>query len=237
MDLTTIIIDDYPEAIEDALYMVENTPGLVCLKTFESAIEAIKFLSESGGVDIIFSDIDMPDINGIEAGKILSNYCSFLIYITAHRNFTREAFDVWAFGYLLKPMTIGRFQREIMAVFSKKEKIIKLEHNENVLIVKGDKRDSYHNIDISRIRSISSLANYVTIHTLDKDIVTYMTLKKILDQLRYKNLFFRISKTRIISFDFVDRIVGNMVVMSNLEKYDIGTGYRNDLRDYVRRRT
>ena len=86
MELSCIIIDDEEHAISEAQDLVEITPGLKLTSSFRNVTDAINFLREFGEVDIIFSDISMPNIDGIEAGKILNAYCSFLIYISRHQH-------------------------------------------------------------------------------------------------------------------------------------------------------
>jgi len=237
MELSCIIIDDEEHAISEAQDLIEITPGLKLTRSFGNVTDAINFLREFGEVDIIFSDISMPNIDGIEAGKILNAYCSFLIYITAHRHYTEDAFGVWASGYLLKPLSRSKFIKEIDQVFAKKNKIIRLDEIDNILFVKGSHKNSFIRIEYNNIIYISSMLNYVNISTIHGMKVTYMGLKSIEKKLANKNKFFRISKTKIISLDYLDHIDGNRAYLTDGQHFDIGAGYRDAFLDFMQRRT
>jgi len=112
-----IIIDDEPHAIEGLKGYMASTPQLNLVKSYTDSLAALKDIQESEPVDLIFLDVDMPTINGIELAKEIRNKTAKLIFTTAHTKYAFEAFEVNADGYLLKPYSIGKFIIAINRLF------------------------------------------------------------------------------------------------------------------------
>lgn len=236
MEIYSIIIDDEPHAISELEDMIKRTPGISLLASFYNVDDALKFLSEGHNVDIIFSDIDMPIINGISAAKILKTYCDYLIYVTAHRDFAIDAFGVNAAGYLLKPVSTNTFITKIAEIASNIKKT-KLNNDQDIIFIKGGHKNAFIKLDLSSVIYIEAMLNYVKLHTKNGDEITYSSLKKIEDLLKYKGNFFRISKSCVINLDFMDRVDGNLIKMNDGEAFNIGEKYRDAFHEFLRKRT
>ncbi|TKC00049.1 LytR/AlgR family response regulator transcription factor [Pedobacter cryotolerans] len=236
MEIRCIIIDDEPHAISELEDLIMRTPGIGLLGSFYNVNDAVRFLNEGQIVDIIFSDIDMPLINGIAAAKILKAYCSNLIYVTAHRNFAIEAFAVNAIGYLLKPVGIEAFVSKISEI-TLSIRNIKGNSNQDLIFIKGSHKNAFIKLAFSDVIRIEAMLNYVKIFTQKGDEITYVGLKKLEDILKKKCNFFRISKSSIINLDFMDRVDGNVIKMNDGGALNIGEKYRDAFHEFLRKRT
>lgn len=236
MEICSIIIDDEPHAISELEDMIKITPGIGLLGSFYNVNDAVEFLSESHHVDIIFSDIDMPLINGISAANILKTYCDYLIYVTAHRNFAIDAFGVNAAGYLLKPVSMEAFVTKI-AEITLDIRNPKRDDDQNLIFIKGSHKNAFIKLTLSDIVRIEAMLNYVKIYTLKGDEITYVGLKKLEDLLKKKANFFRISKSSIINLNFMDRVDGHVVKLNDGGAFTIGEKYRDAFHEFLRKRT
>ena len=144
MIMSCIVIDDEPHAIDELCELIAQVPHLNLVESFSDARQAIAYLQEAKHIDIIFSDISMAVLNGIEAAEILNNYCHFLVYVTAHRNFAPEAFQAKADGYLLKPVSYMSFTQKVEDLSLKYQDIIKLQRDEQqFLLLKAVRKQLY----------------------------------------------------------------------------------------------
>jgi two-component system LytT family response regulator len=238
MIMSCIVIDDEPHAVDELSSLIALVPNLNLLSTFADARHAIAYLQEKGHVDVIFSDISMAVLNGIEAADIMNNYCHFLVYVTAHREYAPEAFGAKADGYLLKPVTYISFTQKIEDLNDKFQDIIKLQRDENqFLFIKGGQKSSYIKIKYSDIVYIEAMLNYIMIHTTTGHEITYIGLKAMEDKLQVMDVFFRINKSIIISLNYLDRVDGNIARMANGASYQIGEKYKGVFLEFLRKHT
>jgi two-component system LytT family response regulator len=236
--MSCIVIDDEPHAIEELNDLIAQVPHLNLLSTFSDARQAIAYLQETGHTDIIFSDISMAVLNGIEAADILNNYCHFLVYVTAHREYAPEAFGAKADGYLLKPVSYLTFSQKVEDLSGKFQDIIKLQRDENqFLFIKGGQKSSYIKIKYSDVVYIEAMLNYIMIHTTTGHEITYIGLKAMEDRLQLMDVFFRINKSIIISLNYLDRVDGNIARLSNGKSYQIGEKYKSVFLEFLKKHT
>src|SRR3982750_1482359 len=104
-----IIIDDEPQAIEGLKTYLAATPQLELLASYTDPVIALKEIVERDNVDLIFLDVDMPKINGIELAKVIRNKTKKLIFTTAHTKYAFDAFEADADAFLWKPYSLGKF--------------------------------------------------------------------------------------------------------------------------------
>jgi two-component system LytT family response regulator len=236
--MSCIVIDDEPHAIEELNDLIAQVPHLNLLSTFSDARQAIAYLQETGHTDIIFSDISMAVLNGIEAADILNNYCHFLVYVTAYREYAPEAFGAKADGYLLKPVSYLSFRQKVEDLSGKFQDIIKLQRDENqFLFIKGGQKSSYIKIKYSDVVYIEAMLNYIMIHTTTGHEITYIGLKAMEDKLQLMDVFFRINKSIIISLNYLDRVDGNIARLSNGKSYQIGEKYKSVFLEFLKKHT
>jgi len=159
--LKCIAIDDEPLALKLISRYVLQFSDLQLVNTFEDAITGAEFLKQ-GSVDLLFIDINMPDITGIDLVRSLVNK-PIVIFITAYKNFAYEGFELEAIDYVLKPIDFKRFTRAVeKAVDYYKYKNTPAEKTEQSLYVYSEYR--MVKIDLADIEYIESMEDYIKIH-------------------------------------------------------------------------
>jgi len=230
-----IIIDDEPQCIENLEKYITSIPNLVPVKKYTDPALALIELSSGEHVDLIFMDIDMPGINGIELSRELRKKTRVLVITTAHTKYAFDAFEIAADAYLLKPYTLFKFAATIA-------KLLPRESAPENEIGSGDDfffvKNKYDNLKLVKIRfreviAVESRQNYVLIHTLSQKILTYMSLTEIAQILNQFNNFLRFQRSFIIGKEHIDSIEGNTIRMSNGIQVTVGDNYRKDFTEFV----
>ncbi len=227
-----IIIDDEPLAREGIQLLVENTRGLFLEESFNNALSARDFLSNTK-IDLIFLDINMPGMNGIEFAKSLPEK-TLLIFITAYAEYALQGYELDAIDYLVKPLHAERFQKAIDKAFSY-HKLLVTENNKgdiesittDYIFIKSERK--YFKIIFNDILFIEGLKDYVVIHTAGQKIITAMNIKTIHGQLPAQ-IFARISKSYIVNIHHISSFDNNSLLINNHE-ITIGNNYRNHFFD------
>lgn len=235
MEFNCIVIDDEPHAVAEVRELIEMTPGLHLEEAFESIAQALNYLKESGHTNVIFCDIGMPDIDGLQAAVLLQDYCDFLVYVTAHRFHGAEAYEVNASGYLLKPIKYDKFIDQMNRLQSRMADRWSSVRAPEVHFVKGSDKNSVIKITYGDIIRFQGYDNYVIIHTTKGEKITYMQLKNLEQSLLKKDVFLRIGKSDIISMNFLDRVEGYVAFITTGENFTIGKIYRPAFRDFLKK--
>lgn len=197
MSLKCIAIDDEPLALELITTYASRRPDLQLIHTFEDAISAVEYLS-SAQVDLIFLDINMPDISGIDLAKALKNR-PMLIFTTAYKQFAFDGFELEAVDYLLKPIDYNRFSRAVDKAIDIKKYKTKPEIEEESGYIYVHSAYQMIKIVFKEIEYIESMEDYIKIHLkTEKTVLTLMTLKKVLALLPEQR-FKRIHRSYIVS--------------------------------------
>ncbi len=205
--------------------LVETRQELELTAMFDSAIKAAEWLQENN-TDLIFLDIEMPKLNGIEFAKHIPGK-SMVIFTTAYSDYALDGFELDALDYLVKPIDPERFNKAVDRALSYKKLIESAENgNESsdleFIIVKADRK--YVRIRVQYILYIEGLKDYVIIHLLDKKVVTRMTVKAMEDTLP-KHSFLRVNKSYIVNKEKIDSFDNNDVFIGTTE-ISIGLSYR-----------
>ena len=235
-ELSCIVIDDEPYGIIMAEDLIEQTPGTRLQKSFDNAFDALTYLYSHGPVDVVFCDISMPFINGIEAAKLLNVHCRFLIFITAHRDYGAETYEVNADGYLLKPLMKIKFMEQVNKLLNEKEKSDKLFKDEKILLIKGSLKNTYVSVVYEEILYIKAMANYIQIYVTDGIRTTYMGLNDVERALKGNRSFLKINRSTIISTSKIDHIDGYTVFMKNSRKFTVGRTYKHPFNEFISKR-
>lgn len=220
MKINAIAIDDEPLAIDIIEDYCEKTTFVNLQKTFCSAIEALKYLQENS-VDLIFLDIQMPDLNGIDFLKILNNK-PFIIFTTAYDNYALQGYELNGIDYLLKPFAFERFFQAVTKTLNIIENQHKTEAPEIINLTKTDKEyffvKSEHKIvkiDFCSIIAIEGLKDYLKIVTTKGNILTLMSFKNI-EEILPDKLFCRVHRSYIISINKIDTIEKNRIYIDDM---------------------
>jgi DNA-binding LytR/AlgR family response regulator len=220
-----IIVDDETASHDNIKDYASNLSYLSFQKSCYNAFEALEYLNKHS-IDLIFLDINMPKLSGLEFLKTLSNQPKIII-TTAYEEFALEGYELNIDDYLLKPFNFSRFVKSVSkvsdALANKSISIQNSENNEDTKIfIKEDKK--YYQIKLNDILFIEAYGNYVKINMVDRIIVSHQTLTSFTHNLP-ENQFIRVHKSFIISIDKIELIEGNRIFIQD-HKIPIGKMYK-----------
>lgn len=222
--IRAIAIDDEPPALRLLANFCKQAGYVQLLKVFTRPHEAIQWLKDNR-VDLLFLDIRMPSISGIDLFKSLEEK-PLVIFTTAYSEYAVEGFDLDVVDYLLKPFTYERFQRATAKAKEYYDHINAPKPPEKFIIVRADY--SLNKIMLDDIQYIESAGDYLKFHLQQaKTIVARMTMKHILEKLPAAK-FIRVHRSFIISFAKVTGIQGKTVSIAGTE-VPVGLNYEQDL--------
>ncbi len=206
MNLTCYIIDDEPLAIEVIENHVSKIDGLEVAATFQNAVKAFQALREQK-VDVLFLDIQMPRLTGIEFLKTLKNPPK-VIFTTAYREYALEGFELDVVDYLLKPISFDRFLRAVDKVFDSHEPsnptfefIPESPETPHFVFVPSEKKNI--KICLEEIEFIESKRDYILIKTTKKEVLTHQTITYMEDRLPEAQ-FLRVHRSYIVNLKKIE---------------------------------
>ncbi len=221
-----LLLDDEPIAIRIIERHLESFPEMEIVGRFNSAPSAMSFL-RTQEVDLIFSDIEMPQMNGLQFLKSLVK-APALIFTTAYRNYAVEAFDLDVIDYLMKPISLERMARSINRYHDRQ--IVEVNSNltpsEDIINLKVDKK--VVRLALDKIDYFESFGDYAICRYEGRKHVTRETLAHLLELLP-SNRFIRIHRQFIVSIAKIESISGNTVYLIDKE-LPVGRSYRNELK-------
>jgi DNA-binding LytR/AlgR family response regulator len=223
-----IIVDDEPLARKGIRMLMDKTPGVELAGEFGDAEAAALFLNDNE-VDLIFLDIQMPGISGIEFAKTIGNK-TLVIFTTAYIEYALDSYEVDAVDYLVKPVSLPRFQRAVTKAKNYIELLSgevknRLETVENDhIFIKSDRK--IVKVYFNDILFIEGLKDYVIIHAMEQKIIALINLKAINNQLP-NAVFFRVNKSYIVNTRHISSLNNNDIQIGKHE-IPIGNTYRND---------
>jgi DNA-binding LytR/AlgR family response regulator len=229
--LKCIAIDDEPLALRLIAKYVLEFPALQMVQTFDDAISGAEYLKR-GTVDLLFIDINMPDISGIDLVRSLENK-PIIIFTTAYKNFAYEGFELEAIDYLLKPIDFKRFARAVEKAieYNKYKNAPAEEKTDDSLYVYSEYR--MVKIDLPDIEYIESMEDYIKIHIQNaKTVLTLMPLKKILEKLP-SDRFQRIHRSYIVPVNKIRSIHNRKVQLSGIE-LPVSDSYMDFARNWMK---
>ena len=222
--MNCIIVDDEPLAREAMKLLIEEAECLQLVGSFNSAATASDFM-EQHVVDLVFLDIQMPGITGIEFARTISKR-TLVIFTTAYTEYALDSYEVDAIDYLIKPVEAERFQKAVEKAQSyhslllQEEKIVAAEY----FFVKAERR--YFKVNFSDILFVEGLKDYVILQLGEQRIITRMSLKAVFDLLP-KDSFLRVNKSYIVNTAHIDSFDNNDIFIKSYE-IAIGNSYRDD---------
>lgn len=227
--MTCYIIDDEQHAIDTLVRYIAKCPDLSLAGSSTSSTYAIAELKSFSDVDLIFLDVDMPDISGLEAVALLPSSAS-LIFTTAHTNYAYDAFQSNAIDFLLKPVSFTKFTKAIDKALNpihtpqSVSPVLKKKEQTSLFINPGI-RGKVIQIQTNEIVYIEGLKNYVVIYMQEEKHITYLTLTETLSALP-KDIFIRIHKSFVVNLNKIEAVEGNNVIMKVNKHLTIGTLYK-----------
>ena len=232
--IRTIAIDDEPLALQLVSGYVSKTPFLELVGSFDNPLDAMEFLNDNP-VNLIFLDIQMPDLTGIEFARILENRPK-IIFTTAYANYALEGFKLEAVDYLLKPFSYEEF----LKAARKAERLIKLEQaeqketidaNNEFLFLKSEYK--IRRINFNDIRYIEGLKDYVKVYLQNepKPILSINSLKSLEAKLP-ENKFMRVHRSFIVNLEKVDTIERSRIIFGKVY-IPVSEQYKEKFQQYL----
>ena len=229
-----IVVDDEPLAVEMLAAFIRKTLSLELTATFTDPVLALSAIGEEKP-DLVFLDIQMPDLNGLELSRLLPQDTR-VIFTTAFRQYAFESYEVEALDYLLKPI---RYQKFIESV-SKAERWMEIrlasvrpERNRRFAFIKTD--GEYRNIDFDQILYVEGMKDYILIHleSETEPIVAHMTMKAIEEKLP-SDMFMRVHRSYIVALDKITAIDSYGDILLDKISVPVSDSYRKDIERYVK---
>ncbi|WBL25845.1 LytR/AlgR family response regulator transcription factor [Zunongwangia sp. HGR-M22] len=219
-----IIIDDEPPAIKVLETFIGKMKDLELLASSTDALEGLELIKKHKP-DLVFLDIQMPELTGIQLSKIIGDSTN-IIFTTAYAQFAVEGFQVNAVDYLLKPIAFPRLIEAVEKVKKKFSSEISTEivKSEDYFFVKTDGKNRFQKVKLDDILYAESIKNYVVIHTKNEQLVTYNTLKKIQQSLP-EDQFIKIHKSYIVALNKIEK-TDTSEVWINGKNLPLGDTYR-----------
>ncbi len=229
--INCVIIDDEPLAREGLGNYVREIDFLHLVATCENPLELIKVM-EQYPVDLIFLDIQMPKMNGLDFLKVVQNP-PLVIITTAYPSYALEGFQLNVLDYLLKPITFDRFFKSVKKASDYFHLVnkqsdpgpTKTEPAEDYFFIRCGSK--YEKIHFDQILYVEGMQNYITIYTQKGKFVTLLYLKNLEESLD-KQSFIRVHKSYIVSIDKIEGIEGNEIFMQT-HRIPISRNYREQV--------
>jgi DNA-binding LytR/AlgR family response regulator len=234
-NISCIIVDDEPLALDLLERYVRKTPFLDYMFKCNNAIEALEII-DTQPVDLIFLDIQMPELTGIEFSRIIGRETK-IIFTTAFNQYAIDGFKVNALDYLLKPFNYEEFLRAA----NKAKEWYELTHaqkasnpliDNNFIFVKSDYKQI--KIHLNNVLYFEGLKDYVKIWQKDqsKPILSIISLKSLTEKLPPSN-FMRIHRSFIIALDKIYTVERSQVIMANNAHITVAEQYREKFREFL----
>lgn len=227
MLLSCLIVDDEPLARNLIEGYVKKTPFLKLVGKCSNAIETLEIL-ENNKVDLLFLDIQMPQLNGIELSKILKEDTR-VIFTTAFEQYALEGFKVDALDYLLKPVSYAEF----LKAATKAQRWFNMAHSNNSVFIKVDYR--MVQVDICNILYVEGEKDYIRIHLADgSSLLTLMSMKSIEENLP-SGTFLRVHRSYIVNLNQIRTFERNRIIFGKVY-IPISDSYRNSVMEKIKSR-
>lgn len=223
-----LAVDDEAYAAEIIAGYIRKTPFLELAGLTSDPFEALRLVQE-GKIDVVFLDIQMPELTGIQFLKICGGQCK-VIMTTAYPEYALEGFELDVIDYLLKPVSYERFYksaakaRQLLMPATAAQPAAPVPSGSDYLFIKGDNKNKYIRVELNDILYLEGLKNYVSVYTSTQRLITYQSLREFEEQLP-AHLFMRIHKSYIIPFGKIRMVDGNTVYIGE-NSLPVGDTYR-----------
>lgn len=228
-----IAIDDEPLALKQMESYISKTPFLDYVAGFDNAFSAMEFL-QTDPVDLMFVDINMPDLNGMDFVKSLDN-APRVIFTTAYAEYALEGFRVDALDYLLKPIGYTDFLKSANKAkgWFDKENVDRpsIKTNDEFLMIKSEHK--IVRINLSDIKYIESMREYVRIHLVNqKPIMSLLSMKKVAQTLPVDD-FMRVHRSFIVNLKQITTIERMRIIFDEKVYIPVGDQYKEQFQEYL----
>ena len=215
-----IVVDDEPLAVSLLGSYVEKIPFFELVFSTENPIDALEYI-QNNDADLIFLDIQMPELSGINFMKIIGDKLKYIL-TTAYSEYALEGYEYNVIDYLLKPISFGRFEKSALKA---QERFLTNETSANsYFFVKSSGQQ--HKINFDDILFVESIKDYVNIKTENQEYIVLDTLKSLENQLPEN--FARVHKSFILNLDKIEKIDVRNVFLNSGKEIPIGETYKSE---------
>lgn len=204
--INCIIVEDELPAREELKYFLNEEKEIKLIAEFDNPLDTLTFLKNST-TDVIFLDINMPDMNGISLGKIISKMCPDMkiIFITAYKDYAVDAFEIKAFDYLLKPYSESRIKSLLKSLVNIKSEVTTSIRNNNLKKITVNIGERLYVISLNDIDYIEASEKETLIFSNQKKYISKIKISKWEEMLKGNN-FYRCHRSFIINLDKITEI-------------------------------
>lgn len=229
MTLKCLIIDDEPIARKLLQEYIEETDFMELVGTAENPLKATGLINQLE-VDLIFLDINMPKMNGLDFLRSVNNL-PMVIMTTAYGQYALDGFEMAVIDYLVKPFSLERFlkacQKALELSILKQKKIVSEKTEADYFYVKCDGK--IEKVIYDELIYVEAMANYVTLYTVNDKLIVYLTIKGMLEKLPSAK-FMQVHKSHIVNISGIKTIEGNMLHLGTT-KITIGLSFLDAVMD------
>ena len=229
MKFRCIIVDDEPPATRILENYIGKVSFLENVGVFNDSLKVLEFLN-SQSVDVIFLDIQMPQLTGLQLSKIISKDTK-VIFTTAYPDFALEGFELNAIDYLLKPIAFERFYQAVSKLNSELKAEVSNPSTNEFIFIKTDGKNKFQKLFLDEILYLESLQNYVCVHTLKQQIITHSSLKNVIESLPDKD-FIQIHKSFVVALKQIES-TDSFSVFINAKELPIGATFKDAFFDRI----
>ncbi|MBA5791687.1 response regulator transcription factor [Flavobacterium sp. xlx-214] len=231
MKINCVIVDDERLAQEVLTHHISKFDVLELKGVCNNVIELVSFLNKNHEIDLVFLDINMPEINGTDFTKMVNNPPA-IIYTTAYNQYAVEAFNQNAIDYLLKPISLERFSRSIQKASQilKKEApkpIETQEQKDESFFIKSEKK--LVKIIPSEVLYIEGMGNYVSLFTKTDKLILHTTMNSIEETFAQLDYICRVHKSFFVNINQINYVEQHVIILNNTKSIPIGLSYRQEL--------
>lgn len=237
MNIKCIVVDDEPLAIEKVTEYINRIPYLELLASFDNAIDALEFMRDKK-TDLVFLDIQMEKITGIQLLEILRNPPKIII-TSAYDSFALKGYELDVSDYLLKPISFERFLKAVNKVAGEirsskasgpaGDQDAGAKPPADYIFIKADYH--MHKVKLENILYIEGMKDYLRLHLPNERIMTLMSFMK-MEKVLPPDRFMRVHKSFIVSLDKIERIERNVILVAG-QKIPIGNKYKKEFIEYL----
>jgi len=234
MAIRCLATDDEPLALKQIVSYINKTPFLQLIGQCESAIQTIEVL-KNNTIDLMFIDINMPDLNGLDLVKTLEKP-PIIVFVTAHSEYAMEGFRVNAIDYLLKPIGYVDFLKSANKAKSWFDAYSHpgsgdVKTNREFLFVKSDYK--ILRISFNEIKYIEGMSEYIKIVRVDSNPVMTLLSMKYIEDVLPKEKFLRVHRSYIVNLSKISVIERNRIILDEKVVIPVGNQYKSKFQNYI----
>jgi DNA-binding LytR/AlgR family response regulator len=235
--INCVIVDDQQFSVDVIVKYAKLMDHLNIIGIYLNPKDALRNITGQPGIDILFLDIDMPEITGIELARLLKSHCKKLVFTTSHSIYAFDAYEVNGDAFLLKPFTFVKFADCINRLFPNNHPINSITEKVSTghfLVKNKDENLRIIRISYDDVLAFESVNNYVKIHIVNnKKVMAYLTLKDVLEITSERPEFKQFHRAFVISANHISYIEGNTIYLNEHLSFNIGERFKDNFSNYL----